>query len=258
MLTVRCCSAGAGRRPMSRRGWRGPGCRSPLLVGSARTATANWHAEHWPRPGSMCGRPPTRTGPPGPASCWLQPTASGTCSSTPVRALRSLMTTCQIRPASHGCTCPAGVRTSVDPASAAPLRDLGADRFAELIGGVQLLLPNADEAAVLTGVADPAAAAGSLLSIAETVVVTLGDLGALHADRSGASHRVPSVQPPGPVLDSTGAGDAFAAGWIAAHLRGDGAPQCLAAGARAGAVAVTLPGGRPPDAPPVGFSRSAG
>lgn len=152
----------------------------------------------------------------------------------------------------------AGVRTSVDPASAAPLRDLGADRFAELIGGVQLLLPNADEAAVLTGVADPAAAAESLLSIAETVVVTLGDLGALHADRSGASHRVPSVQPPGPVLDSTGAGDAFAAGWIAAHLRGDGAPQCLAAGARAGAVAVTLPGGRPPDAPPVGFSRSAG
>jgi ribokinase len=47
-------------------------------------------------------------------------------------------------------------------------------------------------------------------------------------------------------LDSTGAGDAFAAGLLAARMEGAEAADALAAGARLGARAVATRGGRPP------------
>ena len=46
-------------------------------------------------------------------------------------------------------------------------------------------------------------------------------------------------------VDTTGAGDAFAAGWIAAIRRGDEPQAALADAVRAGATAVTHPGARP-------------
>lgn len=140
----------------------------------------------------------------------------------------------------------AGIPVSVDPASAAPLRALGAARFTELIAGVAAVFPNADEAAVLTGHVDPAAAAAALLPIADAVVVTLGADGARYADRWGGLVRTAAAVPPGPVLDPTGAGDAFVAGWLTCRLAGDDPARCLAGGARLGALAVTLTGGRPP------------
>ncbi|HEX2314293.1 MAG TPA: PfkB family carbohydrate kinase, partial [Thermomonospora sp.] len=50
------------------------------------------------------------------------------------------------------------------------------------------------------------------------------------------------------VVDSTGAGDAFAAGFLAAVLQGADEPSALAAACRAGALAVTRVGGRPGEA----------
>jgi sugar/nucleoside kinase (ribokinase family) len=46
-------------------------------------------------------------------------------------------------------------------------------------------------------------------------------------------------------VDSTGAGDAFAAGLLAARLDGAAPADALAAGARLAAEAVARPGGRP-------------
>ena len=46
-------------------------------------------------------------------------------------------------------------------------------------------------------------------------------------------------------MDSTGAGDAFAAGLLAAHLEGAEPAEALAAGVRVAAEAVARPGGRP-------------
>jgi sugar/nucleoside kinase (ribokinase family) len=142
----------------------------------------------------------------------------------------------------------AGMTISVDPASAAPLRACGAERVLRWIGAVDALLPNADEATALTGTDDPTAAARLLAqrSGAAAVVVTLGAAGALCTDGGGAVHRVsPAPGVAGTVVDTTGAGDAFAAGWIAARRAGAGPEQALQDAGALAARAVATPGGRP-------------
>ncbi|MEU9562647.1 sugar kinase [Streptomyces sp. NPDC048161] len=137
-----------------------------------------------------------------------------------------------------------GIPVSVDPASAGFLAELGVDRFLALVEGVDLLLPNSDEARLLTGLPEPADAAAKLSLHADRVVVTLGEGGALLATAGAVTRRVPAVHVRGAV-DSTGAGDAFTGGFLAAHLAGADDASATAAGCRAGAEAVTTVGGRP-------------
>jgi sugar/nucleoside kinase (ribokinase family) len=70
------------------------------------------------------------------------------------------------------------------------------------------------------------------------MVVKLGAGGA----RWGDVH-VPAV--PVEVVDTTGAGDAFAAGFLSAWLTGAGPREALQAGCRVAARAVAQVGGRP-------------
>ncbi|MET8144443.1 PfkB family carbohydrate kinase, partial [Sphaerisporangium sp. NPDC005288] len=65
-------------------------------------------------------------------------------------------------------------------------------------------------------------------------------------------HRAAAVPATGAagIVDSTGAGDAFAAGFLTALLAGRPAPAALDEGCRAGAAAVARLGGRPPSRPP--------
>ena len=123
----------------------------------------------------------------------------------------------------------AGLTVSVDPSSAAPLARAGPDAFLAWIAGAELLLPNRDEAAALSGRADPAEAARALAAHAREVVVKLGADGALWTD-GGALVRVPAAPVAG--ADTTGAGDAFAAGLLAARLDGAGPATRCARGAR--------------------------
>jgi len=83
---------------------------------------------------------------------------------------------------------------------------------------VRALIVNRREAAVLTGVAGPAEAAEQLSEIADTAVVTLGPDGVV-AVVDGRAVTVPGVDA-GPVVDSTGAGDLFAAAIAWADLHG--------------------------------------
>ena len=81
---------------------------------------------------------------------------------------------------------------SIDPASAAPLQEAGPRAFLEWARHAGLLLPNAEEAAVLTGARDPEAAAWALARDGREVVITLGAGGALwsdgeHVERAPAS-----------------------------------------------------------------------
>ncbi|MFE4794809.1 carbohydrate kinase family protein [Streptomyces sp. NPDC056708] len=136
------------------------------------------------------------------------------------------------------------IPVSVDPASAGFLAALGVDRFLTAVEGADLLLPNADEARLLTGLPEPVDAAAKLSLQVPRVVVTLGEGGALLAVAGAVTRRIPAVQVRGAV-DSTGAGDAFTGGFLAAHLSGADDASAVEAGCRSAAEAVTAVGGRP-------------
>ena len=74
------------------------------------------------------------------------------------------------------------------------------------------------------------------------MVVTLREEGALWTD---GSEVVRVAAEPAEVVDTTGAGDAFAAGFLAARLRGAGPEEALGAGCALAARAVSSPGARP-------------
>ncbi len=135
----------------------------------------------------------------------------------------------------------AGLTTSVDPQAALHITQQGPESFLTAVKGVDLLLPNADELAALTGSRDPAAAA-ELLDHVGAVAVTTGPDGASWIDRVGRWD-VPAVK--ASCVDSTGAGDAFDAGLLAAWLRGQPPLDVLRAGVAAGSEAVSRVGGQP-------------
>jgi ribokinase len=116
----------------------------------------------------------------------------------------------------------------------------------ELLHGLDPLLVNEHEAAFLLGTAtvgDPLAAAAELLRLGPSAaVITLGPAGAAVADGSG-TRLLPAV-PVATVIDTTGAGDAFA-GSLAAALAADAdLDTAVHAGLRAGADTVQRPGAR--------------
>jgi ribokinase len=122
----------------------------------------------------------------------------------------------------------AGMRISIDPSSAAPLRADPA--FLDRARPVDLLLPNALEHAALP----------RLDGVGE-VAITGGADGARWTD--GVAHAHVPALPLADVRDTTGAGDAFAAGFLSAW---PGPPEpALAAGVRLAAEAIALEGARP-------------
>lgn len=134
----------------------------------------------------------------------------------------------------------AGALIFVDPASAAPILQVGAGNFLDWIGKVDVLLANLEEAQVLTGEKDPWRAAEELLGTARTVIVKLGADGAIGlTETTRAQVSALSV---GHVVDTTGAGDAFAAGFL---LSGGSLEESLASGARVAAECVVSVGARP-------------
>ena len=96
----------------------------------------------------------------------------------------------------------------------------------------------------MTGLRDPLPAARDLSARFAEVVVKLGAEGALWTNGSD-EEVVPAVRASAS-LDTTGAGDAFAAGLLAARLRGAPPAEQLAAGCALAARAVVTRGARPP------------
>ncbi|SNR30196.1 Sugar or nucleoside kinase, ribokinase family [Blastococcus mobilis] len=119
----------------------------------------------------------------------------------------------------------AGCTVSLDPASTGPLARYGVDRWLADTAAATLLLPNADEARLLTGCTDESDAARALARRHRIVAVTLGADGALWASGDLLLHRPAH---PTDVVDTTGAGDAFAAGLLAAWLAAPEADPAVA------------------------------
>ncbi|MFD6228563.1 carbohydrate kinase family protein [Streptomyces sp. NPDC060232] len=141
-----------------------------------------------------------------------------------------------------------GVPVSVDPASAGFLAALGPQRFLDAVAGAGVLLPNEDEARLLAGLPEGAGPAGTATALSRRVplvVVTRGPAGALVAERGRITAEVAATQPAEPVVDSTGAGDAFTGAFLASRLEGADPTESARAGCRAAAAAITHPGARP-------------
>ncbi|RJL34394.1 carbohydrate kinase family protein [Bailinhaonella thermotolerans] len=138
-----------------------------------------------------------------------------------------------------------GMSISVDCASSAPLERAGAEPFLEWTDGAKLLFANADQARVLTGRDDPEAAAKVLTAFFPQVVIKLGADGALwYTNNRAEPVRVPAV-PVERIVDGTGAGDAFTAGFLPPWLDGKPAAEALAAGCALASKAITHLGARP-------------
>jgi ribokinase len=135
-----------------------------------------------------------------------------------------------------------GVPVSVDAASAAPLRAFGVPAFLDWLPRC-LLFANLDEATLLAGTTDPPAAAQVLGSRCGEAIVKLGAAGAIWSD---GVRTICAESTARPVVDSTGAGDAFAAGVLAARSTGADVADSLRAGNDLAARAVGLAGARPP------------
>jgi sugar/nucleoside kinase (ribokinase family) len=89
---------------------------------------------------------------------------------------------------------------------------------------VRALLVNEREAEMLTGLADPERAAQALARMAPVAVVTLGERGALATGVEGTVH-IEGV--PVEAVDTTGAGDLFAAAYAWADRWGEALPERL-------------------------------
>lgn len=133
-----------------------------------------------------------------------------------------------------------GLTVSLDCAwDAAAFTD---DRAVELIRSVDVFLPNQAEVGALSDrLGDDAAdAAATLAAAGLCVAVKRGDDGAI-AFSDGVTTHVPA--PRVDVVDTTGAGDAFNAGFLDAWLAGQTLTACLARGVGCGSRAVTHAGG---------------
>lgn len=136
-----------------------------------------------------------------------------------------------------------GITIAVDPASVGFLLEVGAAQFLAWTSGANAIFANESEAEALTGVAGYAAQMQALGAHYDTVLIKRGRLGAAVGSRAGIRLDLPA--PAVTVVDSTGAGDAFAAGFIAARLAGKDEREALTKAIEAGARAVQSIGGQP-------------
>jgi ribokinase len=135
-----------------------------------------------------------------------------------------------------------GARTILNPAPAAPLDDA-------MLALCDFVTPNESEAEGITGlpvtsVAEAEAAAGALLGRGVgAAVITLGDKGALFHDGARTVH-VPALSA-GPVVETTGAGDAFNGGFAVALAEGLDPVEAVRFACATAAISVTRPGTAP-------------
>jgi sugar/nucleoside kinase (ribokinase family) len=131
----------------------------------------------------------------------------------------------------------AGCRTALDAAGAGgAMQPL--DR---ILPELDVYVPSQAEAAHQTGLSDPRAMIDAFRACGAPgiVGVKLGSQGALLSEAVGHYLELPAIQPPGPVVDTTGAGDAYYAGLIAGLLKGLPLQQAGRLAAAAGACCVT-------------------
>ncbi len=117
------------------------------------------------------------------------------------------------------------------------------DAFLAALGDVDVLLANEAEARALTGEDDLDAAIGALSRSCPVVAVTRSEHGAVVTD--GKETAAVPAMPVHQVVDTTGAGDLFAAGFLRGLTAGLPLPDCARLGCLAAAEVISHVGARP-------------
>ncbi|MEJ7925921.1 adenosine kinase [Sphingobium sp. AN641] len=117
--------------------------------------------------------------------------------------------------------------------------------FLDLIdqGLIDILFSNEGEVQSLVQIDDFDAAVAQVAAKVPVLVSTRSEKGVI-AVVDGIRYEVPAA-PVAQVVDTTGAGDLFAAGFLAAHIDGRGVEDCLKLGAAAAAEVISHYGARP-------------
>lgn len=120
----------------------------------------------------------------------------------------------------------------------------GADFHAMIdTGEIDILFANEAELAAMAGTGDFEAGLAALSARVPVLVVTRSEKGAV-AVRNGERADVPA-EPVKAVVDTTGAGDSFAAGFLYGHVRGKSLAECLKLGAICACEIIGHFGARP-------------
>jgi sugar/nucleoside kinase (ribokinase family) len=130
-----------------------------------------------------------------------------------------------------------------DPASVGSMKDVTDKELHTWFSMMDVLLLNEEESIYLTGSVDIERALDYLLDFAEVVVIKRGSVGAIAKARGFDSISLPAVATT--VVDTTGAGDSFAAGFIASFSKNRDLTAALQAGGELAAGCVAIVGGRP-------------
>jgi sugar/nucleoside kinase (ribokinase family) len=134
---------------------------------------------------------------------------------------------------------------TVDGGANSLLKRAGAEPFLDWTQGVRLLIVNAAQAEALTGRDNPEQAAKVLTAWYQQVVVKMGMDGALWYTNGRSEPVRVAADPVEDVIDGTGGGDAFTAGFLPAWLDGKPPAEALAAGCRLATRAIGHLGARP-------------
>ena len=131
---------------------------------------------------------------------------------------------------------------SLDTSAYSVLRELGASRFRELTQGVHILFANREEGKELTGASEPERILHALAETYEVAALKQGAEGAMAtAPGEKATCPAPSVD----AIDTTGAGDAFAAAFVVEWMDTGNLAASLAAAVSLSSKVVQKPGARP-------------
>ena len=136
-----------------------------------------------------------------------------------------------------------GLPIYFDPASVGAMKDIADKELHNWFSMMDVLFLNEEESIYLTGSVDIERALNYLLDFSQVVVIKRGSAGAIAKARGFDSISLPAVA--ATVVDTTGAGDSFAAGFIASYSKNHDLTAALQAGGDLAAGCVAIVGGRP-------------
>ncbi len=136
----------------------------------------------------------------------------------------------------------AGVLVSVSPGSAGFINDVGVEHARRAFAGADLIFAGLEDGRLLAGVDDPETAVRALNEQFQIAVLTRGSEGVIVSEHGTiVSVSIDAL----PVVDPTGAGDAFCAGFLNEWVASSDVQRATKSGIDLAAQAVGILGGRP-------------